>query len=222
MRCSVGVVLVVSVVVAGCASRGVSEPAGSGAAQEGVAPAGGEAGRESGGVGEPADGDACQRAEGVRQGALGEADVCPEAPAGGAGSSGTAELPSGEGAASDAPEAGGEARAWAGCAVVHLGFDLRALRHGTRGNGVDMYVRSRADDLAQLAGEPTMRMAHIPGTGVMWGYFDAVDTDSAVGRCEGAVTRYLQDPPRLPILMEPAVTVVQPCRPCDAPTDAAP
>ena len=208
MRCLMRALLLLASggVATGCGSTTATETVGGEVdpVQQATAP-GGEAGGASDTRG-PAGGDGPAQAEGRATDPTGD--------------DATLAL-HGQDAGDDTPAAARDARPWAGCAVVHLGFDLRALPHGTRGNGVDMYVRSRAQDLADLAGAPEMRMAHIPGTGVMWGYFDAADERAALSRCERAVVRYLEDPPMLPVIREPAVLVIEACRPCAPPAEAA-
>lgn len=103
------------------------------------------------------------------------------------------------------------------CAVAHLGLDLRALPTRTSPSGVDMFVLGQADHLRELAGAPPLRVGHIPGTGVLYAYFDAATPAAALSRCERSVAQYLAAAPRLPVTMEPGAQLIDTCRACDPP-----
>lgn len=101
------------------------------------------------------------------------------------------------------------------CVVVHLGFDLRALPTNTSPSGVDMFVLHQADELRRATPGAPPRFGHFPGTGVLYAFFDGGRGPAEVARCERALAAYLPTAPRLPIQMEPAVQVTEPCRPCE-------
>jgi hypothetical protein len=103
----------------------------------------------------------------------------------------------------------------AACARVHLGLDLRAIGSDRSQSGIDMFVLSQAQELLDRAPpgpEPIVR--HLPGTGILDVDFGAPSEPEALERCERALAAYLPEAARLPILMEPAVQVIEPCAPC--------
>ena len=80
-----------------------------------------------------------------------------------------------------------------------------------------MFVLGQADRLRELAGAPPLRVGHIPGTGVLYAYFDAATPAAALGRCERSVAQYLAVAPRLPVTMEPGAQLIDTCHACDPP-----
>jgi hypothetical protein len=82
-----------------------------------------------------------------------------------------------------------------------------------------MFVFGQAHQLRELAGDPPLRVSHMPGAGILWGAFDDADDATALARCERTVARYLVDAPRLPVNMEPAASVIDPCARCPAPAE---
>lgn len=101
------------------------------------------------------------------------------------------------------------------CVEVHLGLDLRALPTNTSPSGVDMFVLHQADELRRATPGVPPRIGHVPGTGVLYAFFDGGRGPAEVARCERALAAYLPAAPRLPVHMEPAVSVTEPCRPCE-------
>ena len=100
------------------------------------------------------------------------------------------------------------------CVVVHLGLDLRALPTNSSPSGVDMFVLHEADELRRATPGAPPRIEHVPGAGVLYAFFDEGRGPAEVARCERALAAYMPTAPRLPILMEPAVHVTEPCQPC--------
>ncbi len=100
------------------------------------------------------------------------------------------------------------------CATATLGLDLRALPAGTGPAGVDAFVLGQGDALRALAGDPPLRLGHIPGVGVLMLTFAASPSEAALARCEGVIARYLERAPRLPVTMDPAASLTEACHAC--------
>lgn len=79
-----------------------------------------------------------------------------------------------------------------------------------------MFVLGEGDDVVSHATPgPRPEVRHMPGAGVLWISFDAASASDAIARCEQTIAAYLPEAPRLPIIMEPAVAVTEPCRACE-------
>lgn len=101
------------------------------------------------------------------------------------------------------------------CVHVDIGLDLRALPQPASQASIDMFTLGQIDDFRELAPPASnVELRYQPGVGAMTADFTGVDEASARTACEQTVDRYMEQAPRLPILMEPAAQVTVPCAPC--------
>jgi outer membrane protein OmpA-like peptidoglycan-associated protein len=92
------------------------------------------------------------------------------------------------------------------------------LPAGSPAGAIDMFNGAQATDFAEGAPDrPVPRLFTQPGVGGFVGAFDAATPAEALAHCQRAVGAYLPAAPRLPVIMDPAAQVVEPCAPCPAP-----
>ena len=139
----------------------------------------------------------------------------------GAAASACAGSPSARGAApqraaseADAAAAAPEEAASTFTAVAELGLDLRALPTNSSTEAINLFVRGEADDLRRLAppsSQPEIRWT--PGIGWLSVAFSAATAAEAQALCTRVLEAYLAQAPRLPVIFEPAATLIRPCGP---------
>jgi hypothetical protein len=110
-----------------------------------------------------------------------------------------------------------------GTAAATIGLDLRALPTSATSSGIDMFVLGQGDRLRALAPPGAeVEIRHVPGTGGLIPVFRAPTEAEAEALCVRVVAEYLEHAPRLPVIMQPAAHLVEPCRVVEDPRDAPP
>lgn len=113
-------------------------------------------------------------------------------------------------AAAASPDAGGV------CVVVDFALDLRALSASPDTSEINMFVLGQMDDVRGLAPRSSnVEMRHFPGAGIMYAIFRGRSARAAMDACARTTRAYLEQAPRLPIIMEPVASVTEACRPCE-------
>ena len=99
-----------------------------------------------------------------------------------------------------------------------IGLDLRALPTNAGPQGADMFVLGQGSQVRRLTPAGVdVEIRHVPGTGVLIPVFRAATADEAAATCAAVIDEYLEHAPRLPVIMQSAAILVEPCHTWEPP-----